>query len=148
MCNGLKNAGQKRALLTLATLAACLSAAPTASAADPNPTSWGIWTNPQRSVRIRPNKCGQAMCATVIWASEKAKADARAGGTDNLVGAQLFTGFVLESETVWRGKVFVPDLRKTFSGAVTILNQNTVEAKGCLLGRIGCKSQIWTRVTD
>ena len=88
------------------------------------------------------------MCATVIWANEKAKADARAGGTDKLVGAQLFTGFVLESETVWRGKVFVPDLRKTFSGTVTVLNQTTVEAKGCLLGRIACKSQIWTRVSD
>ena len=125
-----------------------LALTPAASAADQAPKSLGVWTNPQRSVQVRPHPCGKAICATVVWANEKAQADARKGGTDKLVGAQLFSGFVPETETVWRGKVFVPDVRKTFSGTVTLVNPRTIEAKGCLLGRIGCKSQIWTRVSD
>lgn len=125
-----------------------LAMAPAALAADQAPKSLGVWTNPQRSVRVRPQQCGKAICARVVWANEKAQADARKGGTDNLVGAQLFSGFVPETEMVWRGKVYVPDLRKTFSGTVTLVTPQTLEAKGCLLGRIGCKSQIWTRVSD
>lgn len=105
-----------------------------------------IWTNPQRSVQVRAHQCGAAMCGTVVWANAKAQADARKGGTDRLIGAQLFQGFVEESEGVWRGKVYVPDIRKTFSGTITVVNPQTLTAKGCLIGRIGCKSQTWTRV--
>lgn len=137
-----------RFLLVLGTLAASVCAAPIAIAADRITDSLGTWTNPQRSVQVRPQRCGKAICATVVWANEKAQADARRGGTEKLVGAQLFTGFVRESETMWRGKVFVPDMRKTFSGTVTFLNPKTIEAKGCLLGRVGCKSQTWTRISD
>ena len=86
------------------------------------------------------------MCGTVIWANAKAQADARKGGTEQLIGAELFQGFVKESETVWRGKVYVPDIDKTFSGTITVVDPRTLSAKGCLLGRIGCKSQVWTRV--
>jgi uncharacterized protein (DUF2147 family) len=47
---------------------------------------------------------------------------------------------------VWRGRVFVPDIGRTFTGRVTVLDSNRLEANGCLVGRIGCRSQIWTRV--
>ncbi|MCW2412777.1 MULTISPECIES: DUF2147 domain-containing protein [unclassified Sphingobium] len=110
--------------------------------------SLGIWTNPQRSVQVRAHRCGTAMCGTVIQASEKARADARKGGVDNLIGARLFSGFVPEKENVWRGKVFVPDIGKTFSGTITLVNERTLSAQGCLIGRIGCRSQVWTRVDN
>ena len=42
--------------------------------------------------------------------------------------------------------VYVPDINKTFSGTVTVVNDNTLTGKGCLIGGIGCKSQTWTRV--
>ncbi len=86
------------------------------------------------------------MCGTVIWANDKAKADAKRGGTETLVGLQLFRDFHRESEGHWRGKVFVPDIGKTFSGTVVFLDENTIVGSGCLFGRIGCKSQTWTRI--
>lgn len=110
--------------------------------------NFGIWTNPQKSVRVRAHRCGEAMCGTVIQASEKAQADARKGGMDNLVGAELFSGFVVEKVNVWRGKVFVPDIRRTFSGTITRVNDDTLRAQGCLIGRIGCRSQVWTRIEE
>jgi uncharacterized protein (DUF2147 family) len=110
--------------------------------------SFGIWTNPQRSVQVRAHRCGQALCGTVVQANAKAQADARKGGTANLVGAQLFSGFIMEKENVWRGKVFVPDIRKTFSGTITRVDSRTLRAEGCLLGRIGCRTQDWTLVRE
>jgi uncharacterized protein (DUF2147 family) len=108
-----------------------------------------LWTNPQRSVQVRAHRCGPAgatMCGTVVWANEKARGDARRGGTDPLVGAQLFRNFTPEGKSVWRGQVFVPDINKSFSGTVTLVDPRTLRAQGCLIGRIGCKSQTWTMV--
>lgn len=119
---------------------------PALGSAAPVDGSSGVWRNPGDSVHIRAHPCGRTMCGTVIWASEKAKADAKRGGTDPLIGAQLFSGFVQEKNGVWRGKVFVPDIGKTFSGTITVVNERRLRGAGCLIGRIGCKSQIWTRV--
>lgn len=88
------------------------------------------------------------MCGVVVWASEKAKADARKGGTDPLIGSRLFQDFVLEKPGVWRGKVFVPDIGKTFSGTISMIDDDTMLGRGCLVGRIGCRSQQWTRLKD
>ena len=117
----------------------------TARAAD---RSFGVWHNPSNSVHVRAEPCGEQMCGVVVWANDKATADARLGGTDKLIGSQLFRGFVREKPGVWRGKVFVPDIAKIFSGTVTEVDRNTLKGSGCLVGRFGCKSQLWTRMPD
>ena len=108
--------------------------------------SFGVWRNPSNSVHVRAQPCGNRMCGVVIWANDKARADAARGGTAKLVGSTLFRDFVQEKPGVWRGRVFVPDINKTFSGTVSVLDPNRIEGKGCLVGRVGCKSQIWTRI--
>lgn len=115
-----------------------------ATAAD---KSFGTWKNPSGSVHVRAEPCGDRMCGVVVWANEKATADAKRGGTSPLVGTQLFRDFVLEKPGRWRGRVFVPDIAQTFSGTVTMIDDRTLKGEGCLLGRIGCKSQTWTRLT-
>jgi len=127
--------------LGLGLMALCTAAA---SAAD---NSFGIWKNPSGSVHIRARPCGERMCGVVVWANEKATADAKRGGTDPLVGAELFRDFAMEKPGHWRGKVFVPDIGKTFSGTITVIDDHTLKGDGCLLGRIACKSQTWTRLT-
>lgn len=135
--------------LRISALVAAGLALTTATAASAEPDgSRGIWRNPKDTVHIRAHPCGKSMCGTVVWASDKAKADARRGGTETLVGAQLFRGFVQERAGVWRGKVFVPDIGKTFSGTITVVDDRTLKGSGCLLGRVGCKTQIWTRVAQ
>lgn len=105
-----------------------------------------VWHNPSNSVHVRSYPCGAKICGAVVWANDKASADARRGGTDPLVGAELFRDFTPSGPDLWRGKVFVPDLNKTFSGTVRRVDDDTLEAKGCLVGRIGCRAQIWKRV--
>jgi len=131
-------------LASLAVTAACLLS-PSGAASRSNAQD-NVWRNPQNSVHVRIHPCGKSRCGTVVWANEKAKKDSARGGTPNLVGTQLFRDFREVTPKVWKGKVFVPDLNRTFSGTGTVQDQNTVVARGCLVAGMGCKSQTWTRV--
>ncbi|QNQ08325.1 DUF2147 domain-containing protein [Sphingomonas alpina] len=106
----------------------------------------GIWANPAKSVHVRFKPCGPGICGTVIWASPKAKADAQSKGTDPLVGEQLFRDFEPESPGLWSGEVFVPDIGKTFSGTLRLIDARTMVGEGCLFAGIGCRSQTWKRI--
>jgi uncharacterized protein (DUF2147 family) len=129
-------------------LAALLHVAPGHAAPDAPPAgiSYGTWANPQGSVHVRAHSCGADLCGTVVWANEEAKKDARDGGTPQLIGVELFRDFERETETLWRGKVFVPDMGKTLSGTIDFVDDRTLQGRGCLFGRILCKTQIWTKV--
>ena len=105
-----------------------------------------VLRNPQNSVHVRIHPCGKTRCGTVVWANAKAKADSARGGTPNLVGTELFREFREVSPKVWKGKVFVPDVNRVFTGTGTVKDKDTIVARGCLIGSIGCKSQVWTRV--
>ena len=128
----------------IAAAAACL--VPLTAAQSQSAAKDIVLRNPSNSVHVRIHQCGKSRCGTVVWANAKAKADSARGGTPNLVGTELFREFHEVSPKVWKGKVFVPDLNKTFTGTGTVKDQNTVVARGCLFAGVGCKSQTWTRV--
>ena len=109
---------------------ALLAVAP-ALPAEARDQSFGVWRNPSNSVHVRAEPCGARMCGVVVWASDKAKADAARGGTPQLIGARLFRDFRQEKPGVWRGRVFVPDINKTFSE----VNPAEYDAVYCAGGR-------------
>ena len=134
--------------MTLAQITIALTLLFTASTATAaGNKSQGVWKNPSGSVHVRAEPCGKFMCGVVVWANDKAIADAKKGSNKPLVGSSLFRDFKVVKDGVWRGRVFVPDIGKTFSGTITVLDENRLEGKGCLLGGIGCRSQIWTRIS-
>ena len=139
-----------RALRWLAVLAgAMMFATPIAAQAGGGDASQAgsEWRNPKDTVRIRLAPCGrERMCGTVIWASDKAKADARKGGTENLIGANLFRDFQRVSPGQYKGHVFVPDMNRTFSGHIQIQG-DSMTGKGCVLAGLICKQQVWTRIS-
>ncbi|MEO1647807.1 MAG: DUF2147 domain-containing protein [Pseudomonadota bacterium] len=124
-----------------------LVAATTASADNVRVEDLGVWKNKSNSVHVEVTECGDARCGTVVWASEKAKGDARKGGTEQLVGTQLLRKFREKDNSRWRGKAFVPDMNKEFTGTITPIDFNTLEVKGCIIGGLICKTQVWTRVS-
>lgn len=107
----------------------------------------GRWTNPKRNVVIEVGKCGATYCGTVAWASEKAKATARKGGTKSLVGATLMTGFKPVGDGAYKGRAFDP--KRGLHGTATIrpLGQDRIEVRGCVIAGMLCKTQRWTRVS-
>jgi uncharacterized protein (DUF2147 family) len=137
----------KTLLIKLAAALAVLS--PLAASALPREVPAPVateWRNPGNSVHVRLDRCGGQLCGTVTWASPKAIQDARRGGTTQLVGTRLFQNLKPNGDGSWSGKVFVPDIRKTFSGSLRFTDANTMVGKGCVLFGVICKSQTWSRV--
>jgi uncharacterized protein (DUF2147 family) len=133
-------------LTAAASLAAGLAAVSPASAQDA-PFTNGVWRNPKNSVHVEIKPCGGGRaCGVVVWANDDAQADARKGGTPELVGLQLLRDFQLQKNGSWKGKVFVPDLNMNFNGTADFPDATTMKAKGCLIGGFLCKSQTWRRV--
>jgi uncharacterized protein (DUF2147 family) len=106
---------------------------------------FGVWRNGKNSVHIAVRPCGEALCGKVVWANDKAKADAR-NSTDSLVGTELLKDFRRDAKGRWRGKVFVPDIGQTFHGTLSLIDPDRLKARGCLFAGIICKSKIWTRI--
>ena len=105
----------------------------------------GRWKNPSGRVTVEIVACGEAVCGTVISASDSAKADARRGGTESLVGTQLMTGFKPAGPSNWRGRLFIPDLNHRSRAELRMLGAGQLKVTGCMVGRMICKSQLWTR---
>lgn len=106
----------------------------------------GVWRNPKDNIRLHITDCGPSMCGWVVYASRKAEADAKKSGYDTLVGQQVLRDFAPTGNGNMKGKVFVPTLKVTLSGTAEFVDARTMRAKGCVLGGLFCKSQVWTRV--
>ena len=142
-------------IIGVAVAFAAAAAAAQSPATSPNPAAaiaslpdgayLGTWQNPSGSVRIRAERCGNQVCGVIVFADEKARADARRGGTDPLVGTQLFEEFTARGPREWRGRVFVPDLNRRVTGTATLVDANSIRVEGCA-ARVICRNQVWTRV--
>ena len=106
----------------------------------------GQWRNPQGSVIVSLAPCGQALCGVVQWASDSAKADARRGGTDPLVGTEVLSQFTAKAPGRWSGRLFVPDLNKRPKAEMRPVGPNQLKVTVCGAVGLVCKSQLWTRV--
>lgn len=144
-----------KTIFGLAVLALGGAAVAQSPARSPNPSAavakmadgayLGTWQNPSGSVRIRAARCGDLVCGTIVFANDKAKADARRGGTDPLIGTQLFEEFTARGPREWRGRVFVPDMNRRVTGTATLVDENSIRVEGCA-ARVICRNQVWTRV--
>ena len=106
----------------------------------------GQWTNPKRSVVVKVEPCGNAFCGTVVRASEKARKNAREGGTRDLIGTRILSGLKPAGEGRYKGKVFVPKRNMYASATVRQVGPNVMEVQGCALVGLVCDEQRWTRV--
>ena len=134
----------RKIITGLAALAVAVTATAVPAAGAPTPVQ-GVWRNPKNTVHVKLQPCGATMCGTVVWAAPKAQAKAKAAG-QQLVGAQLFREFKAVSANQWKGRVFVPDLNRTFSGTITAETPTRMVGKGCLIGGFFCKQQTWVKI--
>jgi uncharacterized protein (DUF2147 family) len=130
----------------LAVLAGALLTANIAPSPQLQPSIYGLWQNPHRTVVVRTQACGAKLCGAVTWASPEAIADARDGGTTQLVGTEILRDYRSTSPNRWQGQVFLPDRGTSFYSTIRQLNTNAMKVSGCILGGLICKSQLWHRV--
>ena len=138
----------KLSLLAAAATVAASLAAP-ALAADPT----GLWQTPTNGGQVRISRCGQALCGVLVTSNhiratpnmtdEKNRdASLRTRTLRNLPLLNGFTGGPIE----WRGgTVYNPDDGRTYSGTITMQNDNTLRLQGCVVRPL-CRNQTWTRV--
>ena len=119
---------------------------PLAAAQAPVAGPVGTWLNPHSSVAVKTGACGDRMCGRVVWASRQAQDDARDGGVAPLVGTELLENYRPEGRGAWAGTVFVPDMGRRFSSEISQVGPDRLKVKGCILGGLICKSQVWTRI--
>lgn len=108
----------------------------------------GHWRNPRGSVTISIAACGQVLCGRVESASDKAQADARRAGTDPLIGTELLSGLAPSGQGRWTGRIFVPDLNKRSRAELRLLGPDLIKVKGCAIGGLVCKSEVWARANS
>ena len=106
----------------------------------------GKWTNPKKSVVLAVSTCGKAYCGKVAWASDKARTDASKGGTPNLIGTELISGFVPDGRGGWKGRIFLPKQNIRAGGTIRMVGRDTLLVKGCALAGMSCKEQSWRRI--
>jgi len=137
--------GAVGALALVAVLAGTIPAFAAPTLAAP-PSMEAFWLNPHNSVVVRTGPCGAHLCGWIIWADKEARDDARDGGVDRLVGTQLLENYSYQGKGRWSGTVYVPDMGHSFASQIEQMPAGRMKVKGCILGGLLCKSQIWTRI--
>ena len=133
----------------IAAIIACIAignampAAATTRALTAQPT--GLWINPAHSVQVVTATCGTALCGWIAWADRKAVDDARDGGVAQLTGTEILEDCHRLGQGKWQGRVRIPDMGRTFSSTLTLVDADRLKVSGCVLGGFLCKSQVWTR---
>lgn len=130
--------------IVTALAAACVAAAP--AAARPASSPQGLWLNPHGSVAVRTDACGDKICGWVVWANDEAQKDARDSGVARLIGTMLLEDYRPRGPASWSGTVFVPDMGRHFASEIDAIAPGQLKIKGCVLGGLICKSQIWNRI--
>jgi uncharacterized protein (DUF2147 family) len=111
------------------------------------PAVIGRWANPRGTLAVQTGRCADgALCGQIVWASPQARAEARSAGLPDLVGTQLLRGYRRNKAGAWEGKMFVPDMGRTFSSRIHQTSPHTLTITGCVVGSFLCKSQVWHRV--
>ena len=105
----------------------------------------GTWQSPAANLVIVIAPCGNRLCGTVAWASDKAKKDS-AKAAPQLVGTQLLTGLQPDRNGRWHGKLFIPDRNMRVTAKIERAGDAQLKVSGCAFGRSLCKSQLWSRV--
>ena len=155
-----------------ATAAPAAMATPTAPAQvfDPNQPIEGIWETPEKS-QVTIVACAEDFCGSltkiVVPPEEMAKLtpdqrvlvtkmdpsqfpDARnedaALRTRSLLGLQILSAHPNDA-TNFKGKLYNPQDGKTYDGYVKVIDANTIEVGGCVMGYCGnpIPHQQWTR---
>jgi uncharacterized protein (DUF2147 family) len=124
-----------------------------ARAADP----LGKWYTADHDSQVRIVNCHGALCGSVVWLQHPVDPATGRPKTDKnnpdpkrrsrpLIGVEIVLGMRPSgTPNQWSGNVYNSQDGRTYSGSFTLEGPNTAELKGCVLGGLFCKSQVWTR---
>ena len=98
------------------------------------------------SVAVRTGACGDKLCGWVVWANGSARSDAKDSGVADLIGTRLLEDYRQDGRHAWSGTVYVPDMGRRFASQIEQPSPGQLKIKGCIMGGLICRSQLWTRI--
>jgi uncharacterized protein (DUF2147 family) len=105
----------------------------------------GTWINPRGTVAVKAADCSGSLCGWISWASTVALSDAASAGVPRLIGTKLLEDYRPGGAGRWRGRVYVPDIGRSFQSTIDEIDSDHLKISGCILGGLFCRSQIWRR---
>jgi uncharacterized protein (DUF2147 family) len=97
----------------------------------------GDWARDDGLIRTHIAACGNAICATNIWAKNPQG--------DEKVGDKLVMTLNEAAADHWTGSAFDPQRSRTYAMEMNVAG-NRMTTRGCILGGLLCKSIGWTRM--
>jgi uncharacterized protein (DUF2147 family) len=136
-------------LLCVATIAFGSLGATTALAADPSPV--GDWMVKDGYGIIRIDNCSGKMWGILAWekvpSTDKENPDPTKRARPTL-GIPILMHMAPTKANRWEGEIYNTENGKTYSGNISLINDNKLQLEGCLFTNFLCGSQEWTRVTS
>ncbi|WP_244435506.1 DUF2147 domain-containing protein [Martelella sp. AD-3] len=95
----------------------------------------GVWARGDGKAQVRVDRCGEDLCATNIWV--------KPGTRHERVGDKLIMDVEPVSQSRYEGKA--RDVRRGMTYSMEIsLEGAAMRTRGCVLGKLICKSADWT----
>lgn len=141
------------AAIVLAAIGVAFLATAPAFAADP----FGNWLTGDKKGKVHIVNCGGSLCGNLVWLQEPNDPETNKPKTDkrNVDGSKrerplLGIPIVLSMKPSgtpdkWDGQVYNAEDGNTYTGSFALTGANTADLKGCVLGGLICKTQVWTR---
>jgi uncharacterized protein (DUF2147 family) len=115
----------------------------------------GNWLTPGGRGMVAVTDCGGALCGNIVWLKEPNDADGQPLRDHlnkdedlrgrKIMGLPILLGLTPQGANVWQGAVYDPERGRSFDVTLTFDGANQMSLRGCGLGGLVCKTQIWVR---
>ena len=108
----------------------------------------GEWLVKDKTAHIRIADCGAALWGVVSWEAHAGTDDKNPDSSKRgrpTLGMPVLIGLKAGGPKSWDGAIYNSENGKTYSGGVTLIGEDRLRVRGCVLGFL-CGGENWTRV--
>jgi uncharacterized protein (DUF2147 family) len=124
--------------------------------AEPAASPHGLWLTEAGDAKVHVNKCGEALCGTIVWLKDPIDRTTGKPQIDDknpdptlakrpIIGLNLFHNMKAQGDH-WSGRIYNADDGKTYASDVSLIDTNTLKVSGCVL--FICGSERWTKISE
>lgn len=110
----------------------------------------GVWRDPDSGSHIQMYRCGESACAKVVQVKEPGRKDVHnpnpALRDRPVVGVVIMNGGKKVAPLQWKGSLYNTRDGGTYDGTLTLVSENQLKLRGCIMGGLICAGPTWEKV--